>query len=280
MGRITSYIKRGLRYIISGTPIVVVQAKISYLNPSNLLKGKKILITGGNNGIGKAMALEFKKQGAMIVIAGRNRLSLQTAANEIGCEWIELDISDLEMHERAIKLANEKIGGLNVLVNNAGISYHEQNIYNVTPEGFDAQFSCNLRGNYFLTKSFLKNTNDKENRNILFVSSERSIQADDIPYGLTKAAMNSLVKGLAYRVISDKVRINAVAPGVTASAMTGVAKDGNLYYPANSNNRAYLPEEVAQVAIFLLSDYSSCVSGQIIFCNEAKTVNAHWKKNG
>ena len=110
----------------------------------------------------------------------------------------------------------------------------------------------------------------------MFISSERGIQTDDIPYGLTKAAINSLVKGLAPKLIKENIRINAVAPGITTSDMTGFKKEGNLYCEANLNQRVYLPEEVAEVATFLISDASSCVSGQIIACNEGKTGNSRY----
>lgn len=112
--------------------------------------------------------------------------------------------------------------------------------------------------------------------NILFVSSETGETADIRPYGLTKAAINSLVQGLAYLYASQGIRVNAIAPGVTATGMTGVSNT-NLYYPANPNGRAYLPEEMAEVATFLLSDASGCISGQIVACNNAKTINARWK---
>ena len=98
-----------------------------------------------------------------------------------------------------------------------------------------------------------------------------------MPYGLTKTALNSLVKGLAKRLISRGIRVNAVAPGVTASDMTGISKDGNLYVDYNMTERVYLPEEVAEIACFLLSDASRCLSGQILVCNEGKSINAHWK---
>lgn len=275
--RITTYIKRALRYVLSGQPTISITAGITYLSPGHLLDGKKILITGGGRGLGKAMATEFIRQGAKVVITGRNVETLRNTSEEIGCNWLQSDVTDLESHIDIISQSKELMGGLDVLVNNAGISLHEGSSENVSPSQFEAQINCNLKGGYFLSQTFIKHTDSKSKRNILFISSERGFQSDDLPYGLTKAAINSLIKGLAYRYVKSGVRVNGVAPGVTSSDMTGVAKDGNLFYPANTNDRAYLPEEVAQVACFLISDISGCVSGQIIQCNEAKTANAHWK---
>lgn len=277
MSPLKSYLKRGLQYILHGQPIVNVEAAIYTQQPSQKLAGKKILITGGGGGLGKAMAKKFVAEGAEVVITGRNEEKTKNAAAEIGCKYL---IADLQNTELLIKLINESVkllGGLNVLVNNAGVSLHEWEIEKVTTQGWDQQFDTNLRAPYFLTKYFIKYLIETSAKgNILFVSSERSQTVDIIPYGLTKAAMNSLVQGLAKKYINQGIRVNAVAPGVTASDMTGFKEGANLYCPYNQTGRAYLPEEVAEVASFLISDCSNCLSGQILVCNEAKTINAYF----
>lgn len=131
-----------------------------------------------------------------------------------------------------------------------------------------------------MTQCFINKSRENKTegtKNILFTSSETSITVDERPYGLTKAALNSLVQGLAYRYVNEGYRINAVAPGVTVSDMVGAGTDGNLTYNYNITDRYYLPEEVAEVACFLLSDASNCLNGQILVCNEGKTLNARWK---
>lgn len=112
---------------------------------------------------------------------------------------------------------------------------------------------------------------------MLFVSSETGMTADERPYGLTKAALNSLVQGIAYRYVNQGFRINALAPGVTVTDMIDKQDDGDLSCSYGITGRYYLPEEVAEVASFLLSDASNCINGQIIHCNEGKTINARWK---
>lgn len=89
--------------------------------------------------------------------------------------------------------------------------------------------------------------------------------------------MNSLVQGLAHRYVHQGYRINAIAPGVTVSDMVGAKADGDLTCGYNLTHRYYLPEEVSEVASFLLSDASNCLNGQILVCNEGKTINARWK---
>lgn len=112
---------------------------------------------------------------------------------------------------------------------------------------------------------------------MLFISSETGETVDIRPYGFTKAAINSMMQGLACLFVKDGIRVNAVAPGITASDMTGLKADGNLYLECNSINRVYLPEEVAETACFLLSDVSGCISGQVIVCNNGRTINPRWK---
>lgn len=269
-------VRRFLTFLLFGSPKKTI-ANISYLYPNNLLVGKKIIVTGGGRGLGFAMAKKFKTEGAEVLIAGRNEKTLKSSAEKIGCMYLTLDVKNVISFKSFINQADKLLGGVNCLVNNAGISLHENGILEVSEQQYDVQFDTNLKGAYFLTKCFVEKcqqNNKLEIKNILFVSSETSITVDERPYGLTKAALNSLVQGLAYRFIKEGYRINAVAPGVTLSDMVG-KKDANDLTAGEW--RYFLPEEVAEIASFLISDASNCLNGQIIFCNEGKTINARWK---
>ena len=272
------YILRGIRWIVRGVPVKNISAAISYLSPNNRLSGKKIVVTGGGRGLGFAMAKKFVAEGASVLIAGRNEETLKKSASGIGCQYLPLDVSNPNTFEFFMNQANQMLGGVNCIVNNAGISLHEKTFFDVTPETFDKQVNTNLKGGFFLTQKFIEILK-KEQRTgtVLFTSSETGDTMDFRPYGFTKAAVNSMVQGLAYLFSKDGIRVNAVAPGVTTSDMTGFKADGNLYEPGSSIERVYLPEEVAETACFLLSDAAGCVSGQIITCNNAKTVNVRWK---
>ena len=272
-------IKKIIRTILSyRRPVVNVAAKIVYSEPNNRLSGKKVIITGGGRGLGAAMAETFVKEGANVLIAGRNENTIKETAERLNCEYLTIDVSKPNTFKDFMLRADEKLGGVNAIVNNAGISLHENTFFDVTPETFDVQVDTNLKGCFFLTQEFIKLTQSRnQGGTVLFVSSETGDTMDFRPYGFTKAAVNSMVQGLAYLFRKDKIRINAVAPGITVSDMTGVGKDGNLYSEWYSTNRFYLPEEVAEIACFLLSDAAGCVSGQIITCNNASTINARWK---
>lgn len=273
-------LKRALRYILKGVPKVTVTADIHYTAPSGKLKGKRVIVTGGGRGLGYAMARKFKDEGADVLIAGRNVEVLRESAERIGCKYLQLDVRDTGAFAQFIDEADKMLEGANCLVNNAGISLHENGFLDVSPKQFDMQFNTNLKGAFFLTQAFIgkcKAVNTDGMKNVLFTSSETSMTVDERPYGLTKAALNSLVQGLACRYVNDGYRINAVAPGVTVSDMVGKKDDDDLTYPGNATGRYYLPEEVAEIACFLLSDASNCLNGQILVCNEGKTINARWK---
>lgn len=269
--------KRLLSFLLHGKQRPVY-AKITCMEPSQKLKGKKIIVTGGGSGLGFAMAKRFKEEGAEVLISGRNIENLSKSASEIGCKYLQMDVKDMSAYDSFIEKADKLLGGINCLVNNAGISLHENTFFDVTEESFRSQVDTNLTGTFFLTQHFAKYLIAKQTEgNILVISSETGITSDIRPYGYTKAALNSMVEGTAYMFAKHNIRINAVAPGVTASKMTGRDPKGDISSKGNMLGRVYLPEEIAEVASFLLSDASSCLTGQILVCNNGKTINARVK---
>lgn len=272
-----SILKKFLSFLLHGKQRPVY-AKIVCLDSSKKLEGKKVVVTGGGRGLGASMAEKFVKEGASVLIAGRNESVLKATADKIGCQYLTLDVSDVSSFDSFIEKSEELLGGITSLVNNAGISLHEKTFFDVTPETFDSQINTNMKGSFFLTQKVIRLWKEKNLKgDVLFISSETGDMMDFRPYGFTKVAVNSMVQGLAYLFAKDQIRINAVAPGVIISDMTGQRIDGNLYHKKNMLGRVYLPDEVAETACFLLSDAAGCISGQIITCNNAKSVNARWK---
>lgn len=269
---IKNYIKRGITYILQGQPVYETRVNVTVSSPSSALKGRNILVTGGSSGIGLSIAKKCVSEGAKVVITGRNENKLIAAQKEMGtnCSYSVFDSTDTDnITSLFIKAENQFFKScVDSFVSNAGISLHEGYFKNVTMESWDAQMDLNLKANYFAVKSFIEYLEMKQVKgNILVVTSERAQRPDDIPYGLTKAATSSFIKAFAHRIIKNNIRINGIAPGVTATEMTGFDKNGNLYNSWQPSKRVFLPEEVAEVASFLLSDYSGCISGEIIHCN-------------
>lgn len=275
------YLKRMARYVVKGIPEYQITVEVKESVPSHQLEGKNIIVTGAGSGLGYYIAKRCIAEGAKVLITGRNEDKLKKAASELGeyCKWIAFDSSNIKGMPEFIKQAQQKFYGEKIygLVSNAGISLHEGNFRNVTEAGWDSQMDINLKGNYFLVKHFIEYLETLEDKggNIVVITSERSFRSDDIPYGLTKVASNSFIKCMASKVIKEGIRVNGVAPGVTASNMTGVDRDGNMYADWQPSNRFFLPEEVAEVVNFLLSDVSNCISGEIIACDQGRYIS-HW----
>ena len=272
--KILKMIKRAGKYILRGVP--VVKAEISFISPDEILKDRIVLITGGTRGIGKSIAKKCISEGAHVIISGRNKDNCIKASDELGCLYIQGDISNVKSIQGIFDKAEKLIGApIDTLVSNAGVSMHEGGFSNVTEETWDAQINTNLKAGYFLCQEFVKYVNRKKIKKstILVVTSERARRADEIPYGLTKVASDSYIKALASSLLSAGIRINGIAPGVTVTDMTNRGKDGNLVNPKQKSGRLFLPDEVAQVAVFLLSDAAGCISGEIIACNQGNHIS-------
>lgn len=267
-------IKRALRFILKGVPNQTITAQVNVSKSRNILEGKHIVITGGSKGIGYAIAKKCIDEGAIVLICGRGKEALKESQNALGgsdkCKIISFDISDIENIDVFLEKCYIALGGkIDCLVNNAGVSFHEKDFRTVTSDGFDKQFNVNYKGSYFLAQRYIlqqEKRNSISSTNILFISSERGSFHTDIPYGLTKAVINSLVGGLNNRLSSLGARVNALAPGITVSEMTGRTADDLTYKPSPCG-RVFLPEEMAEVAAFLLSDISNCISGEVINCD-------------
>lgn len=279
--KLKKIVKRAFQYIVRGIPTYMITANISTITPGGLLKNKHIIVTGGGRGLGFYIAKRVIEEGAYVLITGRSEKTLIEAKKRLGykCEYLVFDIRDIDKMQTFIKIASEKFEGkkIDCLVSNAGISLHEESFRDVTKEGWDQQMETNLKGNFFLVADFIKYLESQSDKsgNIIVISSERGKRADDIPYGLSKVATSSFVQGIATKVISEGIRVNGVAPGVTASDMTGYQRDGNLFAEHQPSKRVFMPEEVAEVVTFLLCDASNCISGEIITCDQGRYI-AHW----
>ncbi len=261
-------IKRIVRYIFKGIPIKQVYANIIQIQYGKILKNRNIVVTGGGHGIGKCIAAKCIDEGAKVMITGRNEAYLKETCEELGqnCQYIVFDLEKSSEIDEFWKLIYQKMNKVDSLICNAGISLHEGNILNVSREQFDRQMTVNLESVYFLIQTFMKRK-QKDDINIICISSERGIQCDDLPYGLSKAAVNSLIGGITKRFYQDGVRINGIAPGITASDLTKKTVNDDLVLERVTPGRYILGEEIAEVACFLLSEASKCISGEVIACD-------------
>ena len=266
-------LKRAAEYIFHGVPNYNIEVTNAKFTNNDYLKNKIVLITGGNKGIGLAIANRVVESGGKVIITGRNKKDLDDAKNKLGknCFAQVLDMKNISEFDSFLEKMTKKFGKINCLVNNAGISLHERDFLEVTEESWDEQIDINLKGTFFLTQSYVKyykKEGMKEGK-IINIVSETSIQPAYRPYGISKTALASFTRWLAQAYILDGIRVNAIAPGVTETNMTNFVTKGEKLNNSTKGKRTFSPDEIAEVCCFLLSDASNSISGQIIVCNEA-----------
>ncbi|CUS16841.1 SDR family NAD(P)-dependent oxidoreductase [Lactobacillus delbrueckii] len=279
-------IRKVAKFIVASQPTKMVKVEVSQISYGGIMENKTAVITGGGSGLGLAIAKKLVSEGAKVVISGRNEKKLKNACKNMGekAQYIVFDVCEVDKATDFIVECEQKLGTkIDFLVSNAGLSLHENIFTNVTVDGFDRQFNTNYRGNYFLCKAFLEKKLEEENPlgELLVITSESADQAYDIPYGMTKAGLNSMIRAMSRRVYKSGIRVNGIAPGVTQSDMTkeyADVSDGNMYRDCASD-RVFKPEEVAEVACFILSDAAKCISGEIIHTNGGNHIKAFWDKS-
>lgn len=209
--------------------------------------------------------------GGTVCITGRNKEKLLIAQKNLGaekCKTAVFDIGDIEKIEQNFyEILGLFHGPLDIVVSNAGIFY-EKDFVKYSRDEYEHMNNINLKGAYFLSQQVIKHFLENERSGVmLFVTSERGIMADTHLYGITKAGLNSLVRGLAKQYAQNGIRVNAVAPGMTATGVNSINPESNLYHDSVAGKRIFRAEEIAEVAGFLISDSAKCINGEIIACN-------------
>ena len=252
--------------------------KVKMDNPvlyGELLVGRTVLITGGSSGIGLAMAKAFVRNGAAVVIASRSRKRIDAALVEIADQFTDAVISGVEFDAstddeaaftRMLKAAESAIGRpIDALVNCAGI-IAGGSIPNTVMSGYSLALDTNLRGAYFLSQAFSKLLiSGKRKGNILNVCSSSSLRPAISPYTVSKWGMRGLTLGLAKALVGHGIVVNGIAPGPTATPMLADSEDGNLNHPGVPAGRYATADEIASMAVVLLSDISRMVVGDIVY---------------
>lgn len=261
-------------YIFFNKNIVKVET-ITQINHGEILKGKRVLITGGTSGIGLALAKKCLSEGAVVVITGRSLERLENISKEISnknlkvLEWNVKNISDIDVNiEKVISL----IGGVNIVFNNAGI-YSDNKFLEVTEKEYDNILDTNLKSIFFISQKIAEYfKNNKVKGKIINTVSIRGYQSTREPYGISKWGLLGLTKGLAKELTKDGIIVNGIAPGVTASGINGLDMKKDIFSNSTLDGRVALPEEIAEIGCFLASDASNHIIGQVIVCDGGETL--------
>lgn len=269
IGKFKNIFYRGIHYVFHGVPNVFIEAKVIQMQPSLLLEKHVVLITGGSSGIGKAIAKACLESGAKVIITGRNEDKLKHAVNELKhfspfIYFVLLDISIVENMETTIYEAEKLVGSkLTTLINNAGIAIGSFD--NLKEDDFDKVIGTNIKGTVFLSKFFseyLKTNVIKGN--ILNIVSSSGFRPAVSAYEISKWGLRGFTAGLAKKLIPFGIVVNGIAPGPTATPMLKRSEDNNLVHPTNPSGRYTTPEEVASLAVYLISDMARQIVGDVV----------------
>ena len=230
-----------------------------------LLTGKTALITGAARGIGKALALKFAEEGANIAFTEETRKEIE--AKGVKCLAYASNAANFEETAEVVKKIHEDFGTIDVLVNNAGIT-KDGLMLRMTEAQWDAVINVNLKSAFNFVHACLPIMMRQRGGSIINMSSVVGVHgnAGQANYAASKAGMIALAKSVAQEMGSRGVRANAIAPGFIETAMTHqlsdeVRKEWMKQIPLRRGGQA---EDVANVAVFLASDLSSYVTGQVI----------------
>ena len=236
------------------------------------LKNKIALITGAGTGIGRAIALAFAREGAQLALVGRRQERLESVAKEAGCSPLVL-AANVSKHgdiDRILADITSRLGGLNVLVNNAGI-LHIGTAEQITEEQWDETFSINVRGLWMLSRSVLPHLRKSGGGSIINVASVLGINGarNRAAYASSKGATILLTKCMAIDHGHEKIRVNAICPSFVETDLTAevirmaadpeaVRRERVSVHPAG---RLGQPDDIAGMAVYLASDESAWVTG-------------------
>ncbi|NOW03403.1 SDR family oxidoreductase [Clostridium beijerinckii] len=272
----------GLEYEMNPAPIY---DDPSYNKKGDILKDKIAVITGGDSGIGKAVAIAYANQGADIVIAyyNENKDAEETKKiiDNIGrkCTLIKGDISDPNFCNNVLEKTIEEYGKIDILVNNAAVQYESTDFKQISDEQFDKTFKTNVYGTFYMTRAALNHL--KAGGCIINTASITAYKGNEtlIDYSMTKGAIVTLTRSLSTALAKGKtnIRVNAVAPGPIWTPLIPASFDEKKVEKFGSDTplgRAGQPVECAGAYVFLASQCASYITGQVIHVNGGEIVNA------
>lgn len=271
LGRLKCYVKNLYRYMRDGG---VVYTQICFCNPGERLKGKKVLVTGGTSGIGRVVAEECLAEGADVLVCARGENRLKEMLAEIkspkllGIVW---DISDVKSIDAKMIEAVSLMGGIDCFANCAGVSDFSGG--NMKAEDtYDYILDINTKGLYFMCCAETKYLMESGKKGkIVNITSSCGDKPGFDPYTISKWGANCLTKGLAQQMTAHNIIVNGIAPGEVPTNITAhlqsKLQNENRYTPLHKTGRFTEAKEIARLAVYLLSEESNNIVGQIIKMN-------------
>lgn len=250
--------------------------------PAGKLEGKVAIITGGDSGIGKSTAIYFAKEGADVIVpylnehedAKETKTLVEQA--EKTCLLISGDLSSETFCQEVVKQALNQFGKIDILVNNAGEQHPQKNIEDISGQQLEKTFQTNIYAMFHLTKATLPHLG--AGSTIINTASVTAYAGNEllVDYSSTKGAIVSFTRSLSLQLASKEIRVNGVAPGPIWTPLipsTFSAEEVASFGKNVPMKRAGQPFELAPAYVFLASDDSSYMSGQMLHINGGKIVN-------
>ena len=238
-----------------------------------LLEGKTVIITGASRGIGKGIAEVFAQQGANIAFTYRSSdekakaLEEELSANGCKAKGYKSDASDFDAAQKLAADVLEEFGSIDVLVNNAGIT-KDGLLMRMSEDDFDSVMDINMKSVFNMTKAVLRPMLKQRKGSIINMSSVVGVKgnAGQANYSASKAAINGFTKSTALELGSRNIRCNSIAPGFIETEMTEALGEEQINEWRNSIplKRGGTTEDIANVTLFLASDMSAYVTGQVL----------------
>jgi len=240
------------------------------------LKGKRVLISGGGSGIGRATAIIFAREGATVAVAGRNEDRLEEVVSTVesaggDCHAIKCDVSVYSDVKRAVEESIKKMNSVDILFNNAGI-YSYRSVEETDEELWNRILDTNLKGCFQLSKIAAGEMKKNGGGVIINNSSSLGINpvANTVAYSASKAGLISLTKSMALEFAKDKIRVNCICPGVVNTPihekMHGEQREEFLKTMAERHPLGSIgsPEDIAWAALFLASEEARWITGAVL----------------
>ena len=237
-----------------------------------MLKGTKAIVTGASRGIGYAIALELAQAGCSVVITGRNAKTLQTAADSIGHGVIPMvwDAMDTHLAAEKIHQAAELMGGLDIVVNNAGIfaqrdEWGKESLLKTTVDEWESVMKTNTSAIFFTMQAAVNYMLENGIKgNILNVTSVAGYEPVFGAYSASKIAASGLTRGWGKMFADDGITINGIAPGPVATEMNNWHEGDSMTHPDVPYGRFATAAEIGKLAMYLLSDVAKMTCGETV----------------
>ena len=251
---------------------------------SHKLKDKVVLISGGDSGIGRSVAVLFAREGADVAIiyleeqqdAEKTKQLVEQEGQH--CLLLKEDISDPKSSEKCVAETLKVFGKINILINNAGVQYQQKDLGDISTEQLEKTFKTNIFSMFHLTKAVLPHL--KEGDSIINTTSITSYHGHDelMDYASTKGAITTFTRSLSNNLMKQKkgIRVNGVAPGPIWTPLIPSSFDAETVAKFGQDTpmgRMGQPSEVAPAYLFLASDDASYITGQVIHVNGGEIVN-------